>query len=112
MGNCCGLCGGKENDRSSRNAFQGQGRTLGEPSPHHTSNTTHSDKKIDGAAETVVDANLNDEERRQLRDDRAKAAEARLKKQGGSVKKKKTVTGQGQPLTGPNSKPLMQWTAG
>jgi hypothetical protein len=53
---------------------------------------------------------LTDEEREQLRADRAAAAEARLKKQGGKTKKKKKSNG-GE-LVGPNSKPAMRWTAG
>jgi hypothetical protein len=52
---------------------------------------------------------LTDAERAQIRADRAAAAEARLKKQGGGKKPKKTSA---PPLQGPNSQPLMKWTAG
>jgi hypothetical protein len=57
--------------------------------------------------EPVVDKNLTEDERAKIRADRAAAAEARLKKQGGLPKKKKPTTS--APLTGPNSQPLMRW---
>lgn len=65
----------------------------------------------DDVPEPVHDDNLTDEQRAQIRADRAAAAEARLKKQGGGTKKKKKKASD-TPLTGPNTKPLMQWTAG
>lgn len=58
----------------------------------------------------VYDSNLTDEERAKIRADRAAAAEARLKKQGGLPKKPKKKSD--APLTGPNSQPVMRWTAG
>ena len=58
-----------------------------------------------------MDQNLTDEERARIRADRAAAAEARLKKQGGAPKKKKTG-GSDAPLQGPHSKPAMTWTVG
>jgi hypothetical protein len=53
---------------------------------------------------------LTSAEREQQRAERVAAAEARLKKQGGKPKKKKE--NKDAPLTGPNSKPLMTWSAG
>ena len=57
-----------------------------------------------------VDPKLTSTERDQQRAERLAAAEARQKKLGGKPKKKKTSNN--APLTGPNSKPLMTWTAG
>jgi hypothetical protein len=57
----------------------------------------------------IHDASLTDEERERMRADRAAAAEARLKKQGGLPKKKDTTP---KPLVGPNSEPLMRWNMG
>ena len=55
------------------------------------------------------DSNLDDQDRDRIRAERAAAAEARLKKQGGP-KKKKTLN-ENKPLVGPNSQPTMRWTA-
>lgn len=57
----------------------------------------------------VYNPDLTDEERAKIRADRAAAAEARLKKQTGGKKPKKTSA---PPLVGPNSQPLMRWNAG
>jgi hypothetical protein len=64
-------------------------------------------KREDDIPKPVVDKNLTDDERAKIRADRAAAAEARLKKQGGLPKKKKAISS--TPLTGPNAKPLMRW---
>lgn len=64
----------------------------------------------DEIPEPRKDATLTDEEREQQRRERVAAAEARLKKAGGLPKKKKEY--KDVPLTGPNSKPAMTWTAG
>jgi hypothetical protein len=64
-------------------------------------------KREDDIPKPVVDNNLTDEERAKIRADRAAAAEARLKKQGGLPKKKKPASS--TPLTGPNAQPLMRW---
>jgi hypothetical protein len=64
-------------------------------------------KREDDIPKPVVDNNLTDEERATIRADRAAAAEARLKKQGGLPKKKKPASS--TPLTGPNAQPLMRW---
>lgn len=59
--------------------------------------------------EPVHNDNLTEQQRAQIRADRAAAAEARLKKQTGGKKPKKTSA---PPLQGPNSEPLMRWSAG
>jgi hypothetical protein len=64
----------------------------------------------DEIPEPICDPTLTDEERNKIRADRAAAAEARAKKQGGTPKKKKATNN--KPLVGPNSKNLMTWTAG
>jgi hypothetical protein len=64
-------------------------------------------KREDDSPQPVVDKNLTDDERAKIRADRAAAAEARLKKQGGPPKKKQPTSS--TPLTGPNSQPLMRW---
>lgn len=56
------------------------------------------------------DPTLTDEEREKQRKERIAAVEARLKKAGGPPKKKKEY--KGVPLSGPNSKSMMTWTAG
>ena len=67
-------------------------------------------RQDDDIPDPVYDFNLSDEQRAKLRADRAAAAEARLKKQTGGKKPKKTEAP--APLKGPNSEPLMRWTAG
>lgn len=67
------------------------------------------DDDNDDAPAAAMDPNLTPEERAQIRAERAKAAEARLKKLGvPSPAKKKTPSD--APLVGPNSKPAMTWT--
>lgn len=66
----------------------------------------------DTIPEPVYDKNLNDEEREKIRAERAAAAEARLKKMGGGATKRPPNKSSDEPLRGPNSKPLMTWTAG
>lgn len=68
-------------------------------------------QRDDNIPEPVHDKNLTDEERAKIRADRAAAAEARLKQQGGEAPKKKKVSSDA-PLRGPNSRPTMTWTAG
>jgi hypothetical protein len=64
-------------------------------------------QRDDETPKPVVDENLTDEERAKIRADRAKAAEARLKKTTGKPKKKKNTDA--APLKGPNTEPLMRW---
>ena len=59
----------------------------------------------------ILNENMTPEERKQLRAERAAAAEARIKAQGGNPKAKKKDTS-GQPLRGPNTQNTMTWTAG
>lgn len=59
----------------------------------------------------AIDENMTPEERKQIRAERAAAAEARIKKQGGNPKPKKKDTS-GQPLRGPNTQNTMTWGAG
>lgn len=66
-------------------------------------------RQDDDIPDPVYNPKLNDEERAKIRADRAAAAEARLKKQTGGKKPKKTDA---PPLVGPNSQPAMRWTAG
>lgn len=56
----------------------------------------------------AVDPSITDSQRAQIRADRAKAAETRLKAQGGAQGKRKKES---KPLVGPNSQPAMRWTA-
>lgn len=64
--------------------------------------------------EPIIDQTLTEAERAKIREDRAKAAEERLKKNGGTTKnaKKKTSDSSNEPLRGPNSKNTMTWTVG
>jgi hypothetical protein len=75
-----------------------------------TSPVPTSIQRDENIPEPLYDKNLTEEERAKIRADRAAAAEARLKKQGGKPKKKKPPSD--APLTGPNTKPLMTWSAG
>ena len=59
----------------------------------------------------TFDENLTPKERAKIRADRAAAAEARIKAQGGNPKPKKKDTSS-QPLRGPNTQNTMTWTAG
>jgi hypothetical protein len=54
-----------------------------------------------------IDANLTEDERAKIRADRAAAAEARR----GKAPKKPKESNVGGELRGPNSKPVMTWTA-
>jgi hypothetical protein len=65
--------------------------------------------KDDDAPPPALDPSLSEDERAQIRADRAAAAEARLKKMGGTTKKKKKVNSDA-PLVGPNSQSAMRWT--
>ena len=73
-----------------------------------TSNTMV-DRQQDEVPDPVYNPNLDNEQRAKIRADRAAAAEARLKKQAGGKKPKKTDA---PPLVGPNSQPTMRWNAG
>jgi hypothetical protein len=90
-----------------------QGHRLGtaEETKFQNSAASNSAVRDDTVPKPVVDANLTDEERERIRNDRAAAAEARLKKMGGATKPKKKPSSDA-PLRGPNSKPTMTWTAG
>ena len=92
----------------------GQGHRLGTSNEKSYTDTAPKAAKSDKPTriqEPVVEDNLTEEEREQKRAERAAAAEARLKKQGTYPTKKKKKQNDG-PLVGPNSKPLMTWTAG
>jgi hypothetical protein len=65
-------------------------------------------KDDDDVPPPALDPSLTEDERAQIRADRAAAAEARLKKMGGTTKKKKKVNPDA-PLVGPNSQPAMRW---
>jgi hypothetical protein len=62
--------------------------------------------------EPLFDKSLSDDDRAKIRADRAAAAEARIKKQGGTITNKKSTSASSSPLRGPTSEPLMRWTAG
>ena len=86
-----------------------------EPCRDHDRDESKPDADIAESEETVpkpvVNPKLTDGQRSQQREERLAAAEARLKKQGGPPKKKK-ATNSDEPLRGPNTQPLMRWTAG
>lgn len=108
MGNCCG--GGEST--TSPGAFQGTGHRLGsanEESPKVATGSGAS-RNQDNVPKPINDPSLTAHDREKQRAERIAAAEARQKKQGGPPKKKKEKSD--APLTGPNSKPLMRWTAG
>mmetsp|Transcript_61405 Transcript_61405/g.73861 ORF Transcript_61405/g.73861 Transcript_61405/m.73861 type:complete len:117 (+) Transcript_61405:108-458(+) len=114
MGNIC-CFGRNKNSASSRRtpAFSGQGNRLGTTNDNAYANERASsdDRKIYDPASSdqlIIDENLNEEERTDIRRERAAAAEARLKKMGGATKKK-IKTSNSEPLRGPNSQPTMQW---
>mmetsp|Transcript_16904 Transcript_16904/g.23497 ORF Transcript_16904/g.23497 Transcript_16904/m.23497 type:complete len:119 (+) Transcript_16904:231-587(+) len=118
MGNCCGgeadvaqQSGGSKTYGTGTRKFQGDGHRLGTADEAQRLSATTEAAKIDrdDIPEPVYDDNLTSSDRNRIRAERAAAAEARLKKQGGKPKKKPKSDA---PLTGPNSKPLMTWTAG
>jgi hypothetical protein len=84
-----------------------QGQRLGTADEPRYNDAPMAMKREDDTPQPVIDKNLTDDERAKIRADRAAAAEARLKKQGGLPKKKKPPSS--TPLTGPNSAPLMRW---
>mmetsp|Transcript_27951 Transcript_27951/g.41376 ORF Transcript_27951/g.41376 Transcript_27951/m.41376 type:complete len:129 (-) Transcript_27951:218-604(-) len=127
MGNCFRLCCGgdddsyNDNDGRGRNkkspgAFSGQGNRLGTADEAAFGSgqapATAPIIRDDSLPEPVHDANLDDAQRARIREDRAAAAEARLKKQGGGGKRKKKPNPDAQPLRGPNSANMMTWTVG
>mmetsp|Transcript_10249 Transcript_10249/g.15002 ORF Transcript_10249/g.15002 Transcript_10249/m.15002 type:complete len:109 (-) Transcript_10249:145-471(-) len=101
----------------SSKKFQGEGNRLGFETDNKAHTKTSSGYK--GATEKYHDSppaepthnpNLTNEEREDIRAQRAAAAEARLKKNQifkGDGKKKKVDPS--EPLRGPNSKNLMNW---
>mmetsp|Transcript_19932 Transcript_19932/g.57757 ORF Transcript_19932/g.57757 Transcript_19932/m.57757 type:complete len:124 (-) Transcript_19932:622-993(-) len=122
MGNCCPCLGGNDGDGTTgrtsggKNAFQVEGHRLGTAGEaafgSGSAPASMPIQRGDEVPEPAYDPNLDDEQRAKIRADRAAAAEARLKKQGGNPgKKKKKKATNDAPLRGPNSKPLMTWTA-
>ena len=90
-----------------------QGHRLGEGTevtPLSGNRPSGGTKASDETPPPRIDPSMTDEEREQQRKERIAAAEARLKKAGGLPKKKKEY--KDMPLTGPNTKPTMTWTAG
>ena len=67
--------------------------------------------KRDEESAPTIDENLSPEQRNQIRAERAAAAEARIRAQGGNPNPKKKDTS-GLPLRGPNTQNTMTWTAG
>jgi len=99
--------------KRSNAKFDGQGRRLGSSdergygsneSPKSTPTQTQND-----TPHPIIDTNIDDNERQQIRDERIAAAEARAKKQGMGTKKKKKYSD--NPLVGKGTEPLMRWTA-
>lgn len=94
------------------NVWYTQGNRLGsanDPSPYYTAANSGAKKsKVDLPAKRV-DPSLSESERDRQREARLAAAEKRQKASGVSTKKKKQ--NQSQPLRGPNTEPLMRWTA-
>uniref|UniRef100_A0A7S4T8J6 Uncharacterized protein n=1 Tax=Ditylum brightwellii TaxID=49249 RepID=A0A7S4T8J6_9STRA len=111
MGNCCGCL----KNSGGGSSFGGTGHRLGSADENAYGSggppSSAAIRRDDDTPAPTHDPNLNDDERARLRADRAKAAEARLKKQTGGTKKKKPNP-DAEPLRGPNSQPLMRWTAG
>jgi len=104
------LCFGRKTD-----TFAGEGRRLGTAQERQTAavDTQINTEEIPNTIPPVqYDPNLTEDDRERIRAERAAAAEARLKKQtGGVTAKQKKSTTETQPLKGPNSEPLMRWTA-
>mmetsp|Transcript_324 Transcript_324/g.506 ORF Transcript_324/g.506 Transcript_324/m.506 type:complete len:119 (-) Transcript_324:231-587(-) len=117
MGNCCGLCGDDDTPPSSRGqsqrVFSGQGHRLGSANDGGSYGAPPPNMQIGGRKDDVpdpiVDPNLDDDIRDLRRAEAARAAEERAKKLGGTKPKKKPKNQ--EPLRGPNSEPLMRWTA-
>lgn len=65
----------------------------------------------DDIPEPIHDPNLTDDQRAKQREARLAAAEARQKALGGGATKRPKATN-AAPLRGPNSQPLMKWSAG
>jgi hypothetical protein len=114
MGNCCPTSDEQQvlNTNQAQSSFTGEGRRLGTGDESKYQQTAFSAAAAahDDLPEPNYDPKLTDDEREKTRADRARAAEARLKMNGGKPKRKPSVNS--KPLVGPNSKPLMQWTAG
>ncbi|KAL7578243.1 hypothetical protein ACA910_012663 [Epithemia clementina (nom. ined.)] len=120
MGNCCPKSAQDQvvTGTGKTKAFQGEGHRLGSVNEAKASGGAgqggyRDEVNTDTAPPAALDPNLTDDERAKIRADRAAAAEARLRKQGGTTTKtKKPTPNDKAPLTGPNSTPLMRWTAG
>jgi len=109
MGSCCSICFRKKK-------FEGEGHRLGtgqERTAQLSSAAISRPDDEDGTTpEPRHDQNLTDADRERIRAERAAAAEARLKKQAGtSAAKSNKKSIETEPLRGPNSQPLMRWTA-
>ena len=106
MGCCC----------SKRHAFGGEGHRLG------SADEQRADRDARAAAakarytdqpqhnEPYTDADLTNDERAQIREERVAAAEGRLTKQQKKEMKQKKKTSN-EPLRGPNSQNTMRWTS-
>ena len=104
MGNCC------SQNSTTPGAFKGQGHRLGSANDEAPSRPKTSKDKQADLPKPRHDPGLTDDDREKQRSARLAAAEARQQKQGAPPKKKKVNSD--APLTGPNSQPLMRWTAG
>jgi hypothetical protein len=82
------------------------------PPPSGSGGSGYQDNRDgDELPEPIHDASLTDDQRAKQREARLAAAEARQKALGGGAKKKTKATN-AAPLRGPNSQPLMKWSAG
>lgn len=108
MGNCCS--GGKDTRTTNTRAFHGQGHRLGSSNERLNYGTGNPRSDAVETPKPVVNPNLDEEARREIRAERAAAAEKRLNVAGKkkNPKKKKDAS----PLRGPNSQRLMQWSVG
>ncbi len=107
MGNCCG--GESEVDTGNgtkQRAFHGQGHRLGSGGEQRSYQNPQPTVEV---PKPITDPNLSQADRDRIRAERAAAAEARIKAQGGQVGKKKPKK-DNVPLRGPNSEPLMRWS--
>jgi len=122
MGGCCSWCLGERNrdqvvqTKSKKKKFGGTGQRLGSVvEDAYGSGATPASMRPkadeDPLPEPIVDPNLDDAARAQIRAERAAAAEARLKRLTGNGKKK-LPNPDAQPLRGPNNQPLMTWSVG
>lgn len=107
MGGCC------SKDSTTAASFEGEGHRLGNAGDDRDRRATAAATEKRFTDQPVyTDANLTDDQRENIREERLAAVEARMTKQEKIAMRQKKKSTNDEPLRGPNSQNTMRWTAG